>query len=66
VSGSGWTGYEPAPQPDDPPESPGDYIATRGDVPPDDPPVGGAPVREPRRPRPGPFFGAVALDLPTD
>jgi hypothetical protein len=35
----------------------------------DDPPdagLGGAPVREPRRPRPTPLSGAMALPLPRD
>jgi hypothetical protein len=46
-------------------ESPGDKIAreTRSD----DSDDGGAPVREPRRPRPrDPLSGAVALEMPTE
>jgi hypothetical protein len=45
-------------------ESPGDAIALMER--PDDP-EGGAPVREPRRPKPhGPLAGAVELELPPD
>jgi hypothetical protein len=47
-----------------PPDSPGDEIAKRLR---DEDPPGGAPVREPRRPKPpSPLAGAVALEPPVD
>jgi hypothetical protein len=59
LHGSVVTERDPAP-----PDSPGDEIAKRLR---DEDPPGGAPVREPRRPKPpSPLAGAVALEPPVD